>query len=244
MRRAEPSIVAERAADPATDMGRRTTSLRPAEWLALGALAAGVAVSWWQPPYPADQALHHSLTALALIALLLVRRRYAMPLSSFLLALAFLALHTLAARWLYSFVPYDSWTETLFGFRLSDELGWQRNHFDRLVHLTYGLCSAPILFRYFRDVRGWRRRWAVLVAVDIVVSTSALYELFEWGIALLLSAGAAEAYNGQQGDQWDAHRDMALALVGAVVGGLASIVATRSAGRHPRRTTGARPGPG
>ena len=49
------------------------------------------------------------------------------------------------------------------------------------------------------------------------MSTSLLYELFEWGIATTLSPEAAEAYNGQQGDMWDAHKDMALALVGGII---------------------------
>ena len=38
-----------------------------------------------------------------------------------------------------------------------------------------------------------------------------------WGIALALSPEAAEAYNGQQGDVWDAHADMLLATVGSLL---------------------------
>ena len=51
----------------------------------------------------------------------------------------------------------------------------------------------------------------------VTLSTSALYELAEWSIALCLAPDAAEAYNGQQGDMWDAHKDMTLALFGAVL---------------------------
>ncbi|WP_265088482.1 DUF2238 domain-containing protein [Psychrobacter immobilis] len=49
------------------------------------------------------------------------------------------------------------------------------------------------------------------------MSSSLLYELLEWGIAATLSPEAAEAYNGQQGDIWDAHKDMALALLGGLI---------------------------
>jgi putative membrane protein len=35
-----------------------------------------------------------------------------------------------------------------------------------------------------------------------------------------MSPEAAEAYNGQQGDPWDAHMDMLLATLGAVASGL------------------------
>lgn len=77
-------------------------------------------------------------------------------------------------------------------------------------------------------MHGGRARWCALAAVEIVLPTSALYELFEWGIALTLAPGAAEAYNGQQGDAWDGQKDMALALAGAIVG--ATLAALR---RHP-----------
>ena len=43
------------------------------------------------------------------------------------------------------------------------------------------------------------------------------YELLEWGIAFSLSEDMAESYNGQQGDMWDAHKDMALAMVGSMI---------------------------
>ena len=39
----------------------------------------------------------------------------------------------------------------------------------------------------------------------------------KWGIALMLSPEAAEAYNGQQGDMWDAHADMLMATVGSLL---------------------------
>jgi putative membrane protein len=180
----------------------------------LGVFLAIVAATWWRPIYPAEQALHHSLTVLGLAVLLIVQRKRPLPYASFLLVLIFLTLHSVAARWIYSFVPYDDWSQALFGVRLSDEFGWRRNHFDRLVHLSYGLCFAPVIFR----VLPVRKVWAAFLAVDIVLSTSALYELFEWGIAMTLAPGAAEAYNGQQGDMWDAQKDMTFATVGALVG--------------------------
>jgi putative membrane protein len=44
-----------------------------------------------------------------------------------------------------------------------------------------------------------------------------VYEVFEWGISVFLSPQDVEAYNGQQGDYWDAQKDMALALLGAIL---------------------------
>ena len=50
-----------------------------------------------------------------------------------------------------------------------------------------------------------------------IMCSSLIYEWLEWAIALTLSPEAAESYNGQQGDLWDAHADMLLATLGALV---------------------------
>lgn len=42
-----------------------------------------------------------------------------------------------------------------------------------------------------------------------------IYELFEWLLTTVMTADAADCYNGQQGDIWDAQKDMALALLGS-----------------------------
>lgn len=46
-----------------------------------------------------------------------------------------------------------------------------------------------------------------------------LYEWLEWLIAIGLSPEEAENYNGQQGDMWDAHKDILLATIGAIFTG-------------------------
>lgn len=164
-----------------------------------------VAVSWLAPPWPVEQAMHSSLTLVALVALWVAHRRFDLPLRTWVWALVFLGLHTIAARWIYSFVPYDDWADALLGVRLSELFGWERNHFDRLVHFAYGLCLTMML------------RLTALRSAELVLATSALYELFEWGVAVTLAPELAEAYNGQQGDVWDAHKDTVLALLGALV---------------------------
>ena len=46
---------------------------------------------------------------------------------------------------------------------------------------------------------------------------SMAYEIFEWLLTVFLSPEDADSYNGQQGDMWDAQKDMALALVGSTL---------------------------
>ena len=52
------------------------------------------------------------------------------------------------------------------------------------------------------------------------MASSMFYELIEWWIAMGLSPEDAENYNGQQGDVWDAHKDMFLATIGAILIGI------------------------
>lgn len=180
----------------------------PHRW-ALAVFAAIFAASWWRPIWPVEQALHHSLTVLAVLGLVWAQRRFRLPLGSFVLVLLFLTLHTIAARWIYSYVPYQEWLPFLRS---------RRNDFDRLVHFSWGLLLAPVVVRVLRS-RGWRSAWAFAAAIQAILATGALYELLEWCVSLTLAPDAVEAYNGQQGDMFDAQKDQAMALLGSLVGG-------------------------
>ena len=54
---------------------------------------------------------------------------------------------------------------------------------------------------------------AVFVAWLLVQTGSMVYEIFEWQLAVHFSPETAEKYNGQQGDVWDAQKDMLLAMI-------------------------------
>lgn len=183
----------------------------------LGVLAIFLA-TWIKPLWPLEQALHSSLTVIGLVALWWVDRRWRLGNGAFAAICGFIALHCIGARWLYSNIPYDQWAQTLFSWSPNAAFGWQRNHFDRLIHFLYGVCFTPALLQLSRHA--WpalRIGQAFTLAVMVVMCTSLAYEWLEWGIALTLSPEAAEAYNGQQGDIWDAHADMLLATIGALL---------------------------
>ena len=65
-----------------------------------------------------------------------------------------------------------------------------------------------------------------LLVVQFVMASSVFYELIEWAIAIGLSPEQAENYNGQQGDMWDAHKDMLLATIGSIVYGVITLITT------------------
>lgn len=171
--------------------------------------------------------LLHQLGTLLFLAFILLAyfRRYISS-HAYVLAALFLIIHIIGARYLYSFVPYDDWIEQLFGLRLGEVFGWQRNMYDRLVHFSYGLLLFKAMFEIAKSVfKIQSLKLLIAIALMINMSTSLLYELFEWMLAMTMSPEAAEAYNGQQGDIWDAHQDMMWALLGGLISaGITSVI--------------------
>ena len=70
------------------------------------------------------------------------------------------------------------------------------------------------LFLRVADARGF---WGYFLPLDLTLSTSAIFELFEWAAAELFGGDLGIAYLGSQGDIWDAQKDMALAGLGALI---------------------------
>ena len=181
--------------------------------LALAVLA--LVASWIEPPYPREMFLQHLPTVALLFALPYAARRVPLSDPAFACLAAFLLLHVLGARYIYSYVPYDRWSEALSGVNLTEAFGFRRNHYDRVVHFFFGaLWVRPVQEICVRRF-GVPRRFAWYTAFEFVLAFSMVYELFEWGLAVVLSPAKADAYNGQQGDVWDAQKDMSLALLGA-----------------------------
>ncbi|WP_079691955.1 DUF2238 domain-containing protein [Psychrobacter sp. DAB_AL43B] len=173
--------------------------------------------------------LLHQFGTLLFLALMLGAYRYGYISSrSYALASIFLFIHIIGARYLYSYVPYDAWTQQLFGISLNELFGWQRNMYDRLVHFSYGLLLFFAMIESSKSIfKVQSTKLLVAIALMVNMSSSLLYELLEWGIATTLSPEAAEAYNGQQGDVWDAHKDMALALLGGLIAAAITLFQTR-----------------
>jgi putative membrane protein len=175
----------------------------------LGLFAAWFALWAVHPPHPQDFVLEHVLTLLFVILLCWSYRRFRLSNVSYTAIFAFMALHVVGAHYTYSEVPYREWFPGLFGS--------ERNHYDRLVHFSFGLTMAyPVreLFMRFARVRGF---WAYYLPLDVVMSLSMVYELLEWAIAVIVGGDVGQSYLGTQGDEWDAHKDMALATLGGLI---------------------------
>jgi putative membrane protein len=212
----------------------RSRSLRyPLTLLAIF-LAVAVALAF-HPNDRKDWALENTLAAFAVAALIASWRKFRLSKLSYTCIFAMLLLHEIGAHYTYSQVPYDAWFEALTGRGLNERLGFARNHYDRLVHFVYGLLIAyPIreVFVRIADVRGF---WGYFLPLDVIMSTSMLYELIEWGASEFFGGDLGQAYLGTQGDVWDAHKDMALASLGALIALCATAIVHRALDRDFHR---------
>lgn len=196
----------------------RTDELRPLH-VPAALLAAFIAV-WTAlaiaPVSRADWLLENLLVFVSVPLFVATYRRMRFSNAAYYCLFVFLTLHVAGAHYTYSLVPYDEWIRTLTGESLQTALGFTRNHFDRLVHFLYGLLvllpSIELLERYV----SLRSVWRWIVPVLFVTSHSVIYEIVEMIAALIVAPELGDAYLGTQGDPWDAQKDMALALLGAV----------------------------
>jgi putative membrane protein len=140
---------------------------------------------------------------------------------AYTLLFLFLCAHEVGAHYTYSLVPYDRAVQALTGGSLDTLLGFRRNNYDRLVHFLFGLLLLPLAVELFDAQAPPRGIWRWLMPVLFLQALSAVYELIEWLAASVFGGELGQAYLGTQGDAWDAQKDMALALLGAVIARLA-----------------------
>jgi len=206
---------------PARALKRAFISQSYAKWL-LAAFAVWFGLWAINPKHPDDFILEHILTVLFVAVLVWTYRRFRLSNISYTMIFLFMCLHVVGAHYTYSEVPYKEWTQTVgswFGVENASErlFGDGRNHYDRLVHFSFGLLMAYPVRELFVRVARVRGAWAYYLPLDVVMSFSMLYELIEYAIAMFAAPDVGTAYLGTQGDEWDAQKDMALATLGGVI---------------------------
>jgi len=187
---------------------------RVALWLGVAYAVLFVALAF-RPYDRADWLLENMIAVVFVAVLFLTRNRFPFSRISYAMIFVFLCLHTIGAHHTYSRVPAGEFVGGFFG--------WERNHYDRFVHFMYGLLLAYPIREIFLRVADARGFWGYFLPLDVTLSTSLAYELVEWGAATVFGGELGMAYLGTQGDQWDAHKDMSLAAIGAIVAMLITV---------------------
>jgi putative membrane protein len=171
----------------------------------------------WEPLHPEDWALENALVVVALAVLIGTYRVLPLSRVSYTLIFLFMCLHEVGSHYTYAEVPYDAWWQALTGSTFNGMVGWDRNHYDRLVHFSYGLLLAYPIREVVLRIGELKGFWGYFLPLDVTMSTSMLYELIEWAAAVYFGGELGMAYLGTQGDPWDAHKDMLLASIGAAL---------------------------
>ena len=112
------------------------------------------------------------------------------------------------AKYTYAEVP-------LFN-NIQEYFGHVRNNYDKLGHFAQGFIPALVARELLIRLNVLNRKsWLAFIVVSVCLSISALYELFEWFVAVI-TGQSAEDFLGTQGYEWDAQSDMLFATAGAI----------------------------
>jgi putative membrane protein len=146
-----------------------------------------------------------------MIALAVSYRRF--PMSRFVYVCVFVHALILVYGGFYTYAkaPLGEW--------MRDAFHLQRNNYDKIGHFAFGFFPVFVLREVFlRATRIERGGWFAFTLVMVVFGFAAVYELFEWGAAVILDPAGGDRFLGTQGDVWDAQSDMLWAGIGATVG--------------------------
>jgi putative membrane protein len=181
---------------------------RTLHWLCGGTLVA-MAISGYHPEMVVDWCLENLLVFVLLGYLIGTYRKYPLSNTSYWLIFVFLLFHEWGAHYKYADVPLGEWMK-----------GWlhtHRNHYDRVVHFSFGLFMSYPMHEMYSRYANLRGRWAYFFPIETVMAFGAIYECIEALVASIVSPDAGEAFVGMQGDMWDSQEDMAMGLLGGII---------------------------
>ncbi|HRG79247.1 MAG TPA: DUF2238 domain-containing protein [Cyclobacteriaceae bacterium] len=141
--------------------------------------------------------------------LIFTYKKYQFSDLAYLLICIYLCLHVYGSKYTYA--------ENPFGYWLKDAFDMERNHYDRIVHFSFGFLLAYPMREMFLKWLKFPVWVAWVLPIEITLSISGFYELIEWAVADVFFPAQGDAYLGTQGDIWDAQKDIFLATLGAVM---------------------------
>ena len=176
-------------------------------WILLTLFFVGLVVSaifphdyftWFLEVFPA---------ILSLIALVLTFNKFRYTTFTY----SFIVLHCyilfIGGHYTYAEVSLFDWIRDVFH--------QSRNNYDKVGHFMQGFVPAMVIRELFlRNKIVKAGGWLGFVTISVCLAISALYELFEWFVAVA-SGRAADAFLGTQSYVWDTQSDMLFALIGA-----------------------------
>jgi len=164
--------------------------------------------------------MENTLVIIFLSILVATYRKFTFSDLTYTFIMVYLSLHIYGAMYTYAENPFGYWMKEFFHF--------ERNHYDRIVHFSFGFMLAYPMRDFFLNKMEFPNWVGWLLPIEITLSFSCLYELIEWGVADVFFPEQGIAYLGTQGDIWDAQKDMFMAFCGAVLITLIVLVLKKS----------------
>jgi putative membrane protein len=198
-------------------------------WRYPAGLLAAFVIIWLalaiDPAYRKDWLLENAIVFVAIPLFVLTARRLRFSNLAYTCLFVFFVFHAVGAHYTYSLVPYADWWQSLGGDPLAG-----RNHYDRFVHLLYGLLVTPAAVELFARYGRYARPWDFVFPWMFMAGHAVVYELIEFAAAVVFGGDLGQAYLGTQGDIWDSQKDMAFAFAGAAI----TLAVLAASGRLPR----------
>lgn len=163
----------------------------------------------FNPSYLEGWMLENALTVPSVILVFIGYRWLRLSNISYGLIFVYLFLHIVGAHYTYAEVPFGDWLKNTFDL--------SRNHYDRVVHFSFGFLLAYPLRELVKRIGAAQGFWGLYLPIEFVLAFSAIFEMIEWQAAAIFGGDLGVAYLGTQGDEWDAIKDMALAGLGALI---------------------------
>ncbi|MDP2078647.1 MAG: DUF2238 domain-containing protein [Sulfuricurvum sp.] len=160
------------------------------------------------PFYRDDWWLENIMVFIAVPIILWSDKRVHFSHLSLWMLFCFFILHAIGSHYTYSEMPWFSPITQFFGF--------ERNHYDRLIHFLFGF----LLFLPFHELFSsfWKsKQTALIITFLFLFASSGVYEVIEWIATEMTNPELGTAFLGTQGDQWDAQKDMALGHLGTIL---------------------------
>ncbi len=150
------------------------------------------------------------LTVLLIGFLVVTYRKFRFSHTAYIFMFLYLIFHTLGSYYTYTNMPLFNWLKDLFDL--------SRNHYDRLVHFSFGLAFYFPVYE-FATQKIKLKAWAsYLLPFLVIISFKAIYEILEYlAVIATHSSVIGTSFLGMQGDQWDAQKDIMFGITGAAI---------------------------
>ncbi|TCP61759.1 DUF2238 domain-containing protein [Baia soyae] len=163
---------------------------------------------------------------LLILALLITYRRF--PLTTLTYTITFISciIMMIGSHYTYAEVPFFE--------KITETFHFSRNHFDRFGHFFFGVIVAAFLREIsIRTSKIREKKLFPIWILSVTLALSAAYELWEFLIGYLFTENVQE-FMGYQGDIFDSHWDMVMALLG----GIALLLCSKWQDRQIKSVTG------